>query len=117
MLRLPISFDSFKYSAVWQLRFILLQYLLLVINKILLCTKEYCNKVFCILQHNVTMTEPLVDGEGYPRSDIDVYTIRHIRHEIICKCIYKLSFKYECYIINCFSDLFSTKSIEYPCKN
>lgn len=33
------------------------------------------------------MTEPLVDGEGYPRSDIDVYTIRHIRHEIICKSL------------------------------
>ncbi|KAG8194521.1 hypothetical protein JTE90_013273 [Oedothorax gibbosus] len=34
---------------------------------------------------NVSMTEPLVDDEGYPRSDVDVAAIRHIRHEIICK--------------------------------
>ncbi|XP_054712482.1 26S proteasome non-ATPase regulatory subunit 9-like [Uloborus diversus] len=36
-------------------------------------------------EYNVTMTEPLVDGEGYPRSDVDVYAVRHIRHQIICK--------------------------------
>ena len=31
------------------------------------------------------MEQPLVDGEGYPRSDIDVYSVRHARHQIICK--------------------------------
>lgn len=46
---------------------------------------ELLNLYSQLRKHNVTMTEPLVDGEGYPRSDIDVYTIRHIRHEIICK--------------------------------
>jgi 26S proteasome non-ATPase regulatory subunit 9 len=30
------------------------------------------------------MTEPLVDREGYPRNDIDVYQVRHARHKIIC---------------------------------
>uniref|UniRef100_A0A0N5BL52 Nas2_N domain-containing protein n=1 Tax=Strongyloides papillosus TaxID=174720 RepID=A0A0N5BL52_STREA len=37
-----------------------------------------------ILEANdVTMDTPLVDGEGFPRNDIDVYTIRHTRAEII----------------------------------
>uniref|UniRef100_A0A0K0E0C6 26S proteasome regulatory subunit p27 n=1 Tax=Strongyloides stercoralis TaxID=6248 RepID=A0A0K0E0C6_STRER len=37
-----------------------------------------------ILEANgVTMDTPLVDGEGFPRNDIDVYTIRHTRSEII----------------------------------
>jgi 26S proteasome non-ATPase regulatory subunit 9 len=31
------------------------------------------------LQHNVTMNTPLVDPEGFPRADIDVYAIRHAR--------------------------------------
>ena len=31
------------------------------------------------------MEEPLVDGEGFPRSDIDVYQVRHARHSIRCK--------------------------------
>ena len=30
-------------------------------------------------QHNVTMNTPLVDPEGFPRADIDVYAIRHAR--------------------------------------
>lgn len=33
------------------------------------------------------MTEPLIDSEGYPRSDIDVYQVRHARHQIKCKCL------------------------------
>jgi len=38
-----------------------------------------------ILESNrVGMTEPLVDQEGYPRNDIDVYQVRHARHKIIC---------------------------------
>ncbi|XP_055353676.1 26S proteasome non-ATPase regulatory subunit 9-like [Paramacrobiotus metropolitanus] len=35
-------------------------------------------------QGNVGMEGPLLDGEGYPRSDIDVYSVRHARHKIIC---------------------------------
>ncbi|RLO09218.1 hypothetical protein DYB28_014714 [Aphanomyces astaci] len=27
---------------------------------------------------------PLVDDEGFPRSDIDVYTVRHKRHRFAC---------------------------------
>lgn len=30
------------------------------------------------------MTDPLVDAEGFPRSDVDVYAIRKTRHQIIC---------------------------------
>ncbi|KAL0270221.1 UNVERIFIED_CONTAM: hypothetical protein PYX00_007693 [Menopon gallinae] len=34
--------------------------------------------------NNIGMTEPLVDREGYPRGDIDVYQVRQARHKIIC---------------------------------
>ena len=30
------------------------------------------------------MTEPLVDDSGFPLNNIDVYQVRHARHEIIC---------------------------------
>ena len=30
------------------------------------------------------MNDPLVDAGGFPRNDIDVYQVRHARHEIIC---------------------------------
>ncbi|CAH3944339.1 unnamed protein product [Pieris brassicae] len=33
---------------------------------------------------NVGMNDPLVDNQGYPRNDIDVYKVRHARHRIIC---------------------------------
>ena len=36
-------------------------------------------------QGNVGMTGPLIDSEGYPRNDIDVYSVRTARHNIICK--------------------------------
>ena len=26
-----------------------------------------------------------MDEEGYPRNDIDVYSVRHARHQIICE--------------------------------
>ncbi|XP_055995369.1 26S proteasome non-ATPase regulatory subunit 9-like [Ostrea edulis] len=35
-------------------------------------------------QKGIGMNEPLVDLEGYPRADIDVYTVRHARHTLIC---------------------------------
>ncbi|EDV26206.1 uncharacterized protein TRIADDRAFT_24455 [Trichoplax adhaerens] len=35
-------------------------------------------------QRNVGMNEPLVDSQGYPRADIDVYTVRKARQRIIC---------------------------------
>ncbi len=31
------------------------------------------------------MTEALVDAEGFPRADLDVYAVRRARSEIICK--------------------------------
>ncbi|XP_042886465.1 26S proteasome non-ATPase regulatory subunit 9-like [Penaeus japonicus] len=34
--------------------------------------------------NNVGMNDPLIDHEGYPRSDIDVYQVRHARHQIKC---------------------------------
>lgn len=30
------------------------------------------------------MSDPLVDDEGFPRNDIDVYQVRIARHKIIC---------------------------------
>ena len=33
------------------------------------------------------MEEALVDAEGFPRSDIDVYQVRHARSNIRCKVI------------------------------
>jgi len=32
----------------------------------------------------VGLSGPLVDNDGYPREDIDVYVVRHARHRIIC---------------------------------
>ncbi|XP_032085230.1 MLX-interacting protein [Thamnophis elegans] len=31
------------------------------------------------------MNEPLVDADGYPRADVDIYQVRTARHNIICK--------------------------------
>ncbi|KAL4229187.1 26S proteasome non-ATPase regulatory subunit 9 [Mactra antiquata] len=35
-------------------------------------------------QKSVGMEEPLTDAEGFPRADIDVYSVRHARHQILC---------------------------------
>uniref|UniRef100_A0A8C5XAY5 26S proteasome non-ATPase regulatory subunit 9 n=1 Tax=Microcebus murinus TaxID=30608 RepID=A0A8C5XAY5_MICMU len=35
-------------------------------------------------QRGIGMNEPLVDSEGYPRSDVDLYQVRTARHNIIC---------------------------------
>lgn len=35
-------------------------------------------------QKNIGMEGPLVDREGYPRSDIDIFQVRTVRHKIIC---------------------------------
>lgn len=44
------------------------------------------------LQNNVGMDDPVVDSEGYPRNDIDVYQVRHARHKIICASNYSIIF-------------------------
>ena len=38
-----------------------------------------------LFQNNVDMTSELIDAEGFPRNDIDVYQVRHARHKINCK--------------------------------
>ncbi|XP_033901740.2 26S proteasome non-ATPase regulatory subunit 9-like [Acipenser ruthenus] len=35
-------------------------------------------------QKGVGMTGPLVDAEGFPRGDIDVYQVRNARHNVAC---------------------------------
>lgn len=35
-------------------------------------------------QKGVGMDEPLVDCEGYPRADVDLYQVRTARHNIVC---------------------------------
>ena len=32
----------------------------------------------------VGLRDPLVDEEGYPRSDVDLYTVRGLRHQHAC---------------------------------
>jgi len=32
----------------------------------------------------IGITQPLVDAEGFPRADIDVYRARHLRHRLAC---------------------------------
>lgn len=51
------------------------------------CKKDNSCLVFWVIfqQKGVGLKEPLVDKEGFPRSDIDVYSVRHARHDIICK--------------------------------
>lgn len=43
-----------------------------------------CTIVSPVQQDGVGMHGRLVDGEGYPRADIDVYAVRTARHRIIC---------------------------------
>jgi hypothetical protein len=40
---------------------------------------------YVLQQRGVGMSEPLVDKDGYPRNDIDVYSVRKARHDINCK--------------------------------
>uniref|UniRef100_A0A8C9C6B5 26S proteasome non-ATPase regulatory subunit 9 n=1 Tax=Phocoena sinus TaxID=42100 RepID=A0A8C9C6B5_PHOSS len=35
-------------------------------------------------QRGIGMNEPLVDCEGYPRADVDLYQVRTARHNIVC---------------------------------
>jgi 26S proteasome non-ATPase regulatory subunit 9 len=46
------------------------------------------------------MTAPLVDNEGFPRSDIDVYQVRTVRQKVICKYLHFVTYKnfYETYL-------------------
>ncbi|GJQ79230.1 hypothetical protein Trydic_g5474 [Trypoxylus dichotomus] len=37
-----------------------------------------------LTKNGVGMTDSLVDSEGFPLNHIDIYQIRHARHEIIC---------------------------------
>ena len=51
----------------------------------------------------------LVDSEDYPRSDIDVYSVRTARHRIICKWIL-----YQMTCINCNKMQHSPSHLPYP---
>lgn len=46
---------------------------------------EIRNENAVLAANNVGMDDPLVDADGFPRNDIDVYKVRHARHKIICK--------------------------------
>lgn len=48
-----------------------------------LCSLYNC--VSSLQQKGVGMNEPLVDCEGYPRSDVDLYQVRTARHNIVCE--------------------------------
>lgn len=49
-----------------------------------------CVCLRCCLQQGVGVEGPLVDDEGYPRADVNVYQIRTARHNISCKqqCVF-----------------------------
>lgn len=47
--------------------------------------REIREQTAILESNNVGMHDSLVDSDGYPRSDIDVYKVRHARHQIICK--------------------------------
>ncbi|KAJ3170638.1 putative 26S proteasome regulatory subunit [Geranomyces variabilis] len=36
-----------------------------------------------LASHKTDLTSPLTDSEGFPRADIDVYAVRHVRVEIL----------------------------------
>lgn len=40
---------------------------------------------YYFLQQGVGVEDPLVDEEGYPRADINLYQIRTARHNISCE--------------------------------
>ncbi|XP_028680728.1 26S proteasome non-ATPase regulatory subunit 9 [Erpetoichthys calabaricus] len=48
--------------------------------------EEQIRAYFSVLedQKDVGMNGPLVDLEGYPRGDIDLYQVRNARHNIVC---------------------------------
>ncbi|XP_004611094.2 26S proteasome non-ATPase regulatory subunit 9 [Sorex araneus] len=48
--------------------------------------EEQIRANFAVLdgQKGVGMNEPLVDCEGYPRADVDLYQVRTARHNIVC---------------------------------
>ncbi|CAD6198198.1 unnamed protein product [Caenorhabditis auriculariae] len=48
-------------------------------------TEKKINANFEILKaNNSTMDSPLVDSENFPLNNIDIYAVRHARHDIIC---------------------------------
>nr|CAD7576342.1 unnamed protein product [Timema californicum] len=48
------------------------------------CSAAEDGEIKVRISNRVDMQESLVDSEGYPRQDIDVYQVRHARHKIIC---------------------------------
>ncbi|CAO4364803.1 unnamed protein product [Caenorhabditis nigoni] len=46
---------------------------------------EKIKELMLVLEtNNSTMDSPLIDSEGYPLNTIDVYAVRHARHDLIC---------------------------------
>lgn len=60
----------------------MIQYQNLITQKDLL-EKEISNLEQILISNNSNMTASLVDLEGFPRADIDVYTVRNTRAKII----------------------------------
>ena len=46
----------------------------------------YLSSPVLLQQGGVGMRESLVDAEGFPRADIDVFAVRTARNRIICEC-------------------------------
>lgn len=54
-----------------------------------------CGLCVFALQAGVGMDAPLVDVEGFPRADVDLYKVRTARHNISCEYIFT------CVLNNC----------------
>jgi len=65
------------------------------------------------------INDPLVDKDGYPRADIDVYKARHLRNELAClRTDYKeFSTKLEISLLNKNDDPMKDKKISKPVYN
>jgi hypothetical protein len=47
------------------------------------------------MQNGVDMQSSLVDAEGFPRNDIDIYAVRNARHTIACKKNGEISHRFD----------------------
>ena len=53
--------------------------------RVFVCHAKLNMSLFCCQQQGVGVEGPLVDSEGYPRADVNLYQIRAARHNISCK--------------------------------
>lgn len=53
--------------------------------RVFVCYYKSKHVLILLFQQGVGVEGPLVDAEGYPRADVNLYQIRTARHNISCK--------------------------------